>query len=495
MPNPLFRIYLLPCGFTSLSPFTALAWHTIDKRMTRALRGPAADQQYAEADPMRFAPSSRRDAVASPLNRAVAPVQDTAVPAIDRRAGVATSKRRFGTFASLRHRDYRLLMIGVLFTSGGMWMEQVALNWIVYDITNSPLQLGILNGLRALPSLVTGLFGGVAADRMNRKKLMLSTQWILLALYLVLAALILTGMVEIWHLMLFTVLTGIVWTFNQPVRQAILPNLVPAEDRVNAIGLQSSAFNVTRILGPAAGGYLIHYVGPGMAILAEAIAYVAVIVTTMMMRVPANPPRRADSSGMWEDLSEGFRYIVRTPDVRALIVMAFLPFVVIMPYTTLLTIVAKDIFHMNAGGYGLLMTVSGVGALAATLSVASLGGWKGKGKLALWLSLVMGIMLIGFALAPVRPLSYVFLILVSGATMAYMALSNTLVNMIVPNELRGRVMSVYMLDRGLMPLGSLAAGLMAAAWGAPLALAAMGAAGVFVSGLFFLVFPNVRRLE
>lgn len=416
-------------------------------------------------------------------------VPTIAVPA------AAPAKRRLGTFASLRHRDYRLLWIGVVFTSAGMWMEQVALNWLVYDLTGSAVQLGVLNGLRALPSLITGIFGGVAADRIDRKRLMLTTQWILLALYLALGVIIVVGVVEVWHLMAFTLASGVVWTFNQPVRQAILPNLVPAEDRVNAIALQSAAFNVTRVLGPAAGGLLIYWIGAGGAILAEAGTWVGVLLVTSLMRVPPNPPRNGHAASVWRDLGEGVGYIIRTPDVRALIVMAMLPFVVIMPYMTLLTIFAKDIFHMGAGGLGVLMSVSGVGALAATLAVASLGTYRGKGRLLLAGAFAMSLALIGFALSSWLPLAYVMLIIVSGASMGYMALSNTLLNLIVPNELRGRVMSVYMLDRGLMPLGSLFAGAVAAAWSAPAALTLMGTLGLLLSASFVIAFPHLRRLD
>jgi MFS family permease len=402
---------------------------------------------------------------------------------------------RVSTFDSLRHRDYRLLWTGVLFTSGGMWMEQVALNWLVYDMTGSAVQLGVLNGLRALPSLVTGLLGGVAADRMDRKRLMIWTQWVLLVLYTILAAIILLDRVAVWHLMLFTLATGVVWTFNQPVRQAILPRLVPKEDLMNAVALQSAAFNMTRVIGPAVGGLLIALIGAGGAIAAEAVTWVAVLALTYPMRVPPLPPRAPDAPGVRHDLAEGLRYVARTPAVRGLLVMAMLPFVLIMPYMTLLTIFAKEIFHMDVAGLGLLMSISGVGALAATLGVASLGHFSGKGRLLFAAAVTMSVTLIGFALSPWLPLSYLALIAVSGSSMAYMALSNTLVNLIVPDAFRGRVMSVYMLDRGLMPLGSLFAGVVAAVWGAPAALVLMGVAGLICSAAFLGPFANVRRLE
>ncbi|MBI4497913.1 MAG: MFS transporter [Chloroflexi bacterium] len=424
----------------------------------------------------------------SPVRRVFAARPDADAPPRRRRFS-------FGTFASLRHRDYRLLWIGILFTSGGLWMEMVALNWLVYDLTNSAVDLGILNGMRALPALIIGPFGGVAADRYDRKRLLLWTQAILLVLYAALGGIILLDLIEVWHLMVFALVTGLVWTFNQPVRQAVLPSLVPKEDMANAAALQSTAFNATRVLGPAVGGVLMGWVGAGGAMLAVAGTWVAVQVATALLRVPPTPPRTSQASGVWQDLLEGFRYIARTPDVRGLILIALVPFILIMPYMTLLTIFVKDIFHMDATGLGVLMSVSGVGALAATLGVASLGNYRGKGKLLIGSGFMMAVTLMGFAFAPWLPLSYLMLVLVTGASMAYLALTNTLLFLIVPNEFRGRVMSVYMLDRGLMPLGSLLAGGLAALWSAPVALGLMGAVGLAFTAAVAILFPSVRRLE
>lgn len=411
----------------------------------------------------------------------------------DRRAGAAVP--HLGTFASLRHRDYRLLWIGVLFTSGGLWMEAVALNWVVYAMTGSAVDLGILNALRALPALVFGPFGGVAADRMNRKQLLVWTQWVLLVLYLVLGTALVLDLVALWHLMAFSFATGLIWTFNQPVRQAILPDLVPREDMTNAVALQGAAFNSTRVLGPAVGGLLMGWVGAGGAILAVGLTFVGVQVATYLMRLPPVPARTGDASGVWQDMFEGFRYIAQSPDVRGLILMALVPFLTIMPYMTLLTIFAKDIFHMDAAGLGVLMSVSGVGALVATLGVASLGDYRGKGMLLIWGSVVMCITLFGFAFSPWLSLSYLTLTVVSGASMAYLALTNTLLFAIIPTEFRGRVMSVYMLDRGFMPLGSMVAGGLTALWGAPMALGLMATLGLAFTAAAYVMFPNVRRLD
>jgi predicted MFS family arabinose efflux permease len=412
-------------------------------------------------------------------------------------AAVAPPRQRLrlGTFDSLRYRNYRFHWIGVLGTSGGLWMEQIALNWLVYDLTGSAVVLSILNGLRVLPALFASPLGGVAADRINRKALMLGTQWTLLVFYLALAALIATGLLQVWHLMIFSLGTGIAWSFNQPVRQAILPGLVPRELMANAAALQTAGHNMTRMVGPAAGGFIMGTIGAAGAILAEALTSVVVLVATYLLRLPPNPPRGKDAPGPVQDLLEGFRFIRRAPDVGGLIVMALVPFIFVFPYMTLLTIFAKDIFHFDAAGLGMMMSVSGIGAVLATLAVASLGGYRGKGKLLVWLNAAMSLTLIGFALSSWLPLALLMLALVSGASMAYTSLTNTLILLIVPNTYRGRVMSVYMLDRGVMPLGGMVAGALAALWGAPAALALLGAAALLFTVVAYFAFPTLRRLE
>jgi MFS family permease len=402
---------------------------------------------------------------------------------------------RLSTFDALRYRDYRFLWTGVFFTAGGMWMEQIALNWIVYDMTGSAVDLGLLNAVRAFPSLLLAPFGGVAADRVDRKHLMLLTTWALVALYVGLAALIWWDLLQLWHLMLFSFVTGAVWTFNQPVRQALLPLLVPREAMMNAVALQSTAFNSSRVLGPAAGGLLMGWLGAAGAIFAVACSFIMVNVMTYAMRVPPLPKRAGPPTSVLTDMMEGFRYIGKTPDVRALMIMALTPFILIMPFMTLLTVFAKDIFHLDATGFGLLTSISGIGSLTATLVVASLGNYRGKGRILTWSGVAMGGLLIAFAYSPWLPLSYATLVLVSGASMAYISLTNTLLNLIVPNEFRGRVMAVFMLDRGMMPVGSMIAGGLAAALGAPAALALMGAASLGFVGLAFVVFPSVRKLD
>ncbi|MBI2887328.1 MAG: MFS transporter [Chloroflexi bacterium] len=410
-------------------------------------------------------------------------------------AGGAGPRLRLGTFTSLQHRGYLYMWIGVLFTSAGAWMEQVAISWLVYQMTDSAFLLGAINGMRALPFLALAAPAGVAADRMHPKQLMLWSQGIILALYVGLVALLYLDMVEVWHLFVFTLGASAAWSFNQPVRQALIPYLVPRHDLMNAVALQSVGFNVTRVLGPGIGGVLMATVGGGGTFLLVTLTWVGVMVTTYLIPVPSAGIPAKKSSNAWEDLVEGLRYIRRDRVVLGLLLLALAPLVFAMPYMSLMPIFARDVFGMDARGLGELMTATGVGAIVSTLAVASLGDYRGRGKLLLGSGVGFGLSVVAFAFSTSYPLSLAILVVVGLFSMAYLPLTNTLLQLNTPQEYMGRVMSIYMLDRGLMPLGSFAAGAMAEALSAPLALGAMGALSALLIVLGVLAMPQIRRLD
>lgn len=404
------------------------------------------------------------------------------------------SRFRISTFNALRHRDYLLLWIGILFTSAGMWMETVAISWLVYDLTGSALMLGLVNGLRSVPFLIIGPLGGVAADRMDRKQLMLVTTWALLGLYVALTAIIAAGRLEIWHLFAFSVITGVCWVFNMPARQAMIPLLVPKADVSNAIALQSTAFNATRILGPAAGGILMGWLGPASTMGLVAATWIGVIATTQMLRPPIGEAP-LQSRNMWQDMGDGFVHIWNNHVVLTLLLIALVPMVLAMPYFTLMPVFAKDVFHMDASGLGLLLSASGIGALVGSLGVASMGDFRKKGLALLICGVAFGAFIVLFAFSTWFPAALLFLVLLGGFSMAFMALTNTLLQLAVPNQYLGRVMAIYMLDRGLMPLGSLIAGGLADAFSAPIAVGAMGGACTVLAVAALLRLNNIRDLE
>ncbi len=409
--------------------------------------------------------------------------------------GMQTRRKGFHlrTFNSLRYRDYRILWTSIVFMSAGQWMQQIALSWMAYQMTDSPFMLGAINGFRAIPFLLFGPWAGVAADRFDRKKLMLFSQAYVLVLSFALAILIFSGLIQVWHLFAYTFLSGLGWSVTQPVRQALLPSLVPKEELQNAVALQSAGFNSTRILGPTAAGILIAWVGPGGAFLAQALAYLVIMVLVMTMRVPSIPTvvnRKSPGS----DLLDGFRYIKSNQIVFSLILLALIPMMFAMPFQTLMPVFARDVLNMGPKGYGLLVSFAGIGALTGTLIVASLGDFRHKGLLLLGSAATLGVFLFLFSQATWLPASLFLMIFVGGFQMTYMSLNNTLLHMNITDDMRGRVMSIYMLDQGLTPLGSLFAGTTANFFGAPIAVALMGASCILLALIATARVPIIRRL-
>ncbi|MCX6023824.1 MAG: MFS transporter, partial [Chloroflexi bacterium] len=299
---------------------------------------------------------------------------------------------------------------------------------------------------------------------------------------------------EVWTLFAFTLLTGVAWSFNMPVRQALVPVLVPKEDLLNAFALNSAGFNLTRIVGPTLGGLLIAWFGASNNFLLQAIVYFGVIVMVMQMRVPPPAPAKANRS-VGGDLAEGLRYVWADKTVLTLMLLALIPMVFSMPYVSLMPVFAKDVLSVGPEGLGLLMAAPGLGALAGTLTLASLGNFKRKGLLLITAITLLGIFLVLFSQSPSLPMAMFFLVGVGACQIAFMATNNTLLQTIIPDALRGRVMSIYMLDQGLMPLGSMFAGVMASGMGAPFAVTVMGSFVLLLAVLSGVLIPRIRRME
>ena len=396
------------------------------------------------------------------------------------------------TFRSLRHREYRLLWTGTLFSSSGQWIQQVTLGWLVYDLTGSAFLLGLINGLRSVPLLVLGPFGGVAADRFDRKRLMLLTQIGLGLSAAIFATVIVTGHVEVWHVALFAIVSGVGWAFNMPVRQSIVPNLVPRSDLMNAMALNSAGFNITRIAGPALAGLMIAEVGPGENFYIQAAAYAAVTFLVLQLRLPEIP--RGPNRSVMGGLRDGASFVWTHPTLRTQMTLALVPVVIALPYISLMPVFAEDVLDVGPGGFGLLMAAPGIGAVLATLTIASLGNVEHKGRLLLVAVFTLGASLVLFSLSRYFVLSLAILVLVGGTQMLYMTTNQTVLQLTTPDEYRGRVMGIYMLNQGLLPLGSLFAGTVADLFSAPLAVFIMGMLVCTLAALFALRSPTIRGL-
>jgi MFS family permease len=404
-------------------------------------------------------------------------------------------RSRFQTFASLRHLDYRYLWSGTLMMSAGQWIQQVTLGWLLYDLTGNSVLLGALNGLRALPFLVTGPLAGVAADRMDRRKLLLQTQFVLIVTAVLMGALVASPFLHVWHIFLFTLITGVAWTITEPVRMSMIPSVVPKNDLANAVALNSGGFNLMKVIGPALGGALIAWFGAAENFFLQAIAYCGVLAMIYWMHIPPHRVENKRKSAM-ANLKEGFAYVWSTPAVLALMTLAYVPRIFAVPYQTLMPVFQKDVLQIGPEGLGLLMAAPGVGAVIAVLALASLGNRiKHQGLLLVGSIIVLGGLLVLFSQITRLPLALVTLVLVGIFQMLFLASTATILQMMVPDELRGRVLSLYMLDRGFMPLGALFAGTTAHFIGAPFTVAMMGAIVIVLTLIVAWLVPAIRTLE
>lgn len=398
----------------------------------------------------------------------------------------------FNTFRSLQYQDYRTVWFGNLFSSSGQWIQQVTLGWLAYQMTGSGFLLGAVNGFRALPLLFLGPFGGVAADRFDRKSLMFLTQSFLMLTALVMGLIISTGHLQVWHLFAFTLMTGVAWAFNMPVRQSVIPNLVPKADLMNAMALNSAGFNMTRIVGPTAAGILIDKLGPSDNFYLQAGAYLIVALTILKLTIPEAP--RSNTDSVRQNLVEGARYVFGNETMRTLMLLALVPVVVALPYFTIMPIFAQDVLGRGAGGFGLLLTAPGIGAVIGTLTIASLSGIERKGPVLLAAVFALGLLLVLFSLSRSFWLSFGLLILIGAVQMSYMTTNQTLLQLIIPDELRGRVMGIYMLNQGLLPFGALFAGGLSDVLGAPGAVMIMGTITASMAVVFALKAKGLRAV-
>jgi predicted MFS family arabinose efflux permease len=308
-------------------------------------------------------------------------------------------------------------------------------------------------------------------------------------------SLVRAGLLEVWHLFAFTLVTGIVWSFSEPVRQALIPNVVPREDLLNAVALNSAAFNFMKIVGPSLGGALIAWFGLAGNFYVQSAAYLMVLWMIYEMHVPP-AERDAAPGSVLTNLREGFRYVWSNPVVLAIMVVSLVPRIFTMPYQTLMPIFQKDVLQVGPEGLGMLLAAPGAGALLAMLSVAHFANRAGRTGILLLIALVLqGVTLCLFSQMRSLPWALVTLVAVGGSQIVYMSTTHAVLQMTVPDSLRGRVMSIYMLDRGMMPAGALFAGISAHFVGAPNTVAAMGLIVIILAGIVAWRVPHLRKLE
>ncbi|MFZ0538734.1 MAG: MFS transporter [Candidatus Sulfotelmatobacter sp.] len=392
---------------------------------------------------------------------------------------------------ALRHRNFQLFFSGQLISLIGTWMQSVAQSWLVYRLTGSALLLGSVGFASQIPVFLFAPLGGITADRFNRRHIVIGTQVASMVLAFILAALTLLHKVQVWHVFVLAALLGVVNAFDIPGRQSFLVDMVGKEDLMNAIALNSSMFNGARVIGPAIAGILVARIGEGWCFFANAVSYIAVIIGLLMMKVQSR--LRASMASPLEHMMEGFRFVNRTAPIRALLLLLGLVSLVGMPYVVLMPIFADKILHGGAQGLGILMGATGVGALLGALTLAFREGVKGLGR---WVALCcagFGASLVVFAVSHTFWISVILLLPVGYTMMLQMACSNTLIQVMVPDALRGRVMAVYsMMFMGMAPIGALLGGALADRLGAQLTVAIGGLASVIGAAWFWAQLPKIR---
>jgi MFS family permease len=393
---------------------------------------------------------------------------------------------------AFRHRNYQLFFAGQLVSLTGTWMQSVAESWLIYRLTGSAALLGVTSFATLAPVFLFATVGGIFADRADRRRILILTQTLSMLLPLTLAALTLSGHVRVWHVFVLATCLGVVNAFDIPARQSFVVEMVGREDLSNAIALNSSMVNGARVVGPAVAGVLVAAVGEGWCFLLNGISYLAVIAGLVMMKVPRRPRPHARRSA-WRDTVEGFRFATRTSPIRALLILLGLISFAGMPYSVLMPVFAETILGAGPKGLGLLMGASGLGALGGALALLSRRGVRGLGRWVAASAAAFGVALIAFSFSRTFWLSALLLIPVGAAMMVEMAASNTLLQAMVPDALRGRVMALYsMMFMGMAPFGALAAGWVAERRGAPLTVAVGGLVCLAGAGVFSLRLPALR---
>ncbi|HEY0875883.1 MAG TPA: MFS transporter [Vicinamibacterales bacterium] len=395
--------------------------------------------------------------------------------------------------SSLAFRDFRIIWAGAFASTIGTWMQKIAQSWLVFDLTKSSFFLGLDDFLGQLPILLLTILGGVIADRHNRLRLMLGSQYVQMTTAFTLAALVWTGVVRVEYILILSAVTGFAQAFGGPAYQALIPTLVPKAHLPNAIALNSIQFNLSRILGSLLAGVTLAAFGAAMCFVLNGFSFLFVVAAIMSLSLTHVPP--AERKTILSDMRGGFSYLKREPALIALTIVAFLTTFLGLPLLTFLPVVAQNVFQGEIGLYSTMMAFSGAGSVIGALIVAWLGRSQRMGLILLFVQVVLGILIAGFSISRVLWLNELILLLAGISSMIVTAMATSLVQLIVPDHLRGRVVSIYMVAlRGGMPLGSLASGYAATLVGVPMVLGVNGAL-MSIVGIYFLVRSHgVREL-
>jgi len=399
------------------------------------------------------------------------------------------------TFASLRYPNFRRWFAGQILSLAGTWMQSVAQGWLVYELTGSKLALGTISFAGSIPTLFLMLPAGVIADRVPKRKLLIWSQAGAMISAFALAALSLSGVLQVWHIAVLAFFLGVVNSFDAPARMALTPELVEdRRDLQNAIALGSMMFNLARIIGPAIGGLVLAQLGASWCFVFNGVSFFAVLLALLTLRLPRDVGNQDRTRRMTAELGEGLRYIWHTPVTRTLIILVGITNLFGFSYAVLLPAYAADVLKVGEAGYGYMNAAVGVGALIGSLAVASLSRSRYRGWHLTLGSFMFPLSLILFSTVRSFPLALVALALVGLGFVTQSTNANTMVQTLAPDHLRGRVMAVYsFMFFGTSPFGSLLSGAVAQAWGPVLAIIAGASACLICAAGVFLLVPAIRK--
>lgn len=398
-------------------------------------------------------------------------------------------------FRALRHRNFRLFWIGFLVSNAGAWIQTVAQGWLVYDLSENAVYLGLVGLIRAIPLITLSLVGGSFADRFDRKRVLFITQTVMMSTSFVLGLLTLLGLIQVWHVFVLAGISAAAQAFDQPTRQSLIPTLVPKADLYAAISINAIAFQGATVFGPSLTGVLVPAFGLAGCFFVNTASFASVFVALHLMELPARIESKKQGSVL-ADIGEGFQYVRRSPVILGLILMAAINSFAARPYQQFITVFARDVLGGNEGTAGYLTAAPGIGTILFSVTVASLSHLPYKGRILIGSGLGFAALLIGFAWSNSFWVSVLLLAVVGGLNTTYMTTTNTLLQAGAPEEMRGRVMSFYTITAlAMMPLGQGPMGVSMEVLGPRWALTL----GALVSGgaiaLISLLVPRLRRLE
>lgn len=395
--------------------------------------------------------------------------------------------------SSLQHREFRLLFLGTSLSHIGDFIQAMAQSWLVWTMTGSPFLLGLVGFCQAVPRLLLGAVGGAIVDRLNRRKLLLSTQILAMLQAFSFWALVYYSLLQFWHLLVLVLFLGTVNSINQTARHSLINALVPRQDLMNAIALNSSLANMAKIIGPSLGGVLISVIGVAGCLFVNAVSFLAIIATLLVMEIPKVLSKAKEAANFWADVAEGYRYLRSDRRLFSIILLTYGVALVGTPYSRFLPVFATDVLHAGATTFGLLLAAPGMGAVMAGLGIASLGRLHQRTRFVGFAVVGFSLTLVLFSFSRSALLSILCLILVGASNIAFRSVANSVVQMETPPHLLGRILSLFFMDKGLWSFGTLFIGSVAHAIGTPRAITVSGLLCALMGGVLLYQQRHARE--